>query len=145
MLTSLPQRCKDAESKVLQIMEWVNTALQDDRDPSSPSRNADVPMLVVSQDLDADDFGPSPSQAQNGLGGVGVGAGAARPGSGPGGKATLTLSAKMTRAQFSQMDLASFGERFGTLTLGSRGRDGFRMLREESRMDLANELDDDTF
>ncbi|RSH90768.1 Kinesin-like protein kip2 [Saitozyma podzolica] len=141
----LVERCKDAESKVLQIMEWVNTALQDDRDPSSPSRNADVPMLVVSQDLDADDFGPSPSQAQNGLGGVGVGAGAAGPGSGPGGKATLTLSAKMTRAQFSQMDLASFGERFGTLTLGSRGRDGFRMLREESRMDLANELDDDTF
>jgi hypothetical protein len=122
-------------------MEWVNTALQDDRDPSSPSRNADVPMLVVSQDLDADDFDPSQSQAQNGLGGVGSGA----AGAGQGGKATLTLSAKMTRAQFSQMDLASFGERFGTLTLGSRGRDGFRMLREESRMDLANELDDDTF
>jgi hypothetical protein len=119
---------------VLLIMEWVNAALLEDPDQSSPSRNSDVPTLVVSQAVD-DDFAPGGSTPKHLQGG--------------GGKATLTLSSKtkMSRAQFSHMDLATFSERFGTLTIGKRGGDGgFRMLREESGLDLANELgDDDSF
>ena len=108
------QRCKEAESKVLQIMEWVNAALLDD--PASPTR----PVVIVT-----DDFAPS---------------------LGPSAKETIT---KMSRAQLSHMDLASFSDRFGTLTLGGGARrglgngNGHKMLREESRFDLAGGMGDD--
>ena len=52
---------------------------------------------------------------------------------------TLT---RMTRAQLSHMDLASFNDRFGSLTVGG-GRRGVRMLREESGFDLAMAAEED--
>lgn len=114
-------------------MEWVNQVLSDD--PSSPSRTDNsLPTLVVSQEYgtieqedEVDDFAPPPTMGNK--------------------KSTITLTAsKMTRAQLSQMDLASFNDRFGTLTLGGRGKSaisGYRMLREESGFDLAEQAGED--
>ena len=83
-------------------------------DPSS-SKASDIPSVMID-----DDFGPSTV---------------------PSAKATIT---KMSRAQLSQMDLASFTDRFGTLPLGSGRRGGLgveygfghKMLSEESGSDL---------
>lgn len=65
----------------------------------------------------------------------------------PSAKATIT---KMSRAQLSQMDLASLSDRFGTLTMagGRRGMgtglgEGHKMLREESGFDLAGMAGED--
>lgn len=78
--------------------------------------------LVVSND----DFAPSPSnQVKN----------------------TLTLSASKMRATFSQMDLADFNNKFGSLTTNGRGKGvsglGSDMVREESHFDLAEVASDD--
>ena len=103
-------------------MEWLNTCLYDD-----PSSGPSVPTLVVSQEHD--DFSPA-------------------LGSSPNVPSTITLNASK-RAQLSQMDLASFSSKFGTLTLSGRGKSrnggqglgigmsGMRMLKEESRFGLA--------
>lgn len=108
-------------------MEWVNSALIDD--PSSPSRpHHELPTLVVSQDQH-DDFSPAlPTNKQS----------------------TITLTAnKMTRAQLSSMDLASFNSKFGTLDMSGKGIGGLglgagmRMLREESGFGLADMARDD--
>lgn len=115
-------------------MEWVNSALIGD--PTSPTRaHGDLPTLVVSQEQH-DDFSPAPSSANK--------------------QSTITLTAnKMTRAQLSHMDLASFNSKFGTLDMSGKGRGGLglganmRMLREESSFGLADaardDMDDETF
>ncbi|WVQ84221.1 hypothetical protein IAT38_006372 [Cryptococcus sp. DSM 104549] len=131
----LKARCTEAEAKVSQIIEWINLALSPsdlaDLDSSASASSAadtpprsSLPSLVVSNQ----DFSPSvPSAAA---------------------KSTLTLSASKMRATFSQMDLANFNDKFGTLTVGGKsgaGGGGLRgMLREESHFDLAEvEGDDD--
>jgi centromeric protein E len=110
-------------------MEWINTALSPE-ESSSPTRPShDLPTLVVSQEQH-DDF--SPARAMNK-------------------QSTITLNAsKMTRAQLSQMDLASFNSKFGTLSLSGKGRlgalgggTGMRMLREESGFNLAEVAGED--
>ncbi|KAK1925901.1 P-loop containing nucleoside triphosphate hydrolase protein [Papiliotrema laurentii] len=125
----LKARCQEAEAKVFQIMEWINTALSPE-ESSSPTRPShDLPTLVVSQEQH-DDF--SPARAMNK-------------------QSTITLNAsKMTRAQLSQMDLASFNSKFGTLSLSGKGRlralgggTGMRMLREESGFNLAEVAGED--
>ncbi|WRT66744.1 uncharacterized protein IL334_003707 [Kwoniella shivajii] len=147
---ALEGRCQEAESKVLQIIEFINLALL----PSDPTSSglypisefereitppSDIPTLVVS-----DDFSPSPSMQV--------------------GKSTLTLSASKMRATFSQMDLANFNDKFATLTVnkkskgkglgistGPPGGGGWngKMIREESSFALAevagDEYDDDMF
>ena len=50
----------------------------------------------------------------------------------------------MTRAQFSQMDLAALSERFGSLTMRGGRRGGGRLIRDESAFGLV-EGDDDIF
>jgi len=79
-------------------------------DPSCPTTNIN-PSVVVT-----DDFAPS---------------------LGRNAKTTIT---KMSRAQLSQMDLASFSDKFSTLTMGGarRGGMGHKILREESGFDLAS-------
>ncbi|OCF39719.1 centromeric protein E [Kwoniella heveanensis CBS 569] len=133
---ALTSRYEEAEAKVSQIIEFINLALSPPSDdPSSPIRsNQDTspsgqaplsaipPTLVVS-----DDFSPSPTNQ--------------------GGRSTLTLSASKMRATFSQMDLANFNDKFGTLTVSGKGRGGGgggaggwgmgKMLREESSFGLA--------
>ncbi len=99
-------------------MEWVNAALLEN--PSSPRSSGGQnlnPSVTVT-----DDFGPSVI---------------------PSAQATIT---KMSRAQLSQMDLASFSDRFGTLTLGGGRRGGgHKMLRQESGFDLAGWADDEVY
>ncbi|WVR06672.1 hypothetical protein IAU60_003704 [Kwoniella sp. DSM 27419] len=140
---ALMARCNEAEAKVSQIIEFINLALSPSG-PSSPERHEltashapaiPLPTLVVS-----DDFSPSPA--------YGVG------------KSTLTLSASKMRATFSQMDLANFNDKFGTLSVSGRGRGGpgagagsgqasggwsGKMLREESSFALAEVAGDDDF
>ncbi|WVW85104.1 hypothetical protein I302_107141 [Kwoniella bestiolae CBS 10118] len=133
---ALEARCLEAESKVHQIIEFINLALspsdpdalppilEDDREPT-PER--ELPTLVVS-----DDFSPSLPTS--------------------GGKSTLTLSASKMRATFSQMDLMNFNDKFGTLTVSGKGKGGKglgiggwggKMLREESSFALAEVAGDD--
>ncbi|KAK6907889.1 hypothetical protein I203_101890 [Kwoniella mangroviensis CBS 8507] len=140
---ALEARCLEAESKVHQIIEFINLALSPpDPDALLPipeseevrelSPERELPTLVVS-----DDFSPSlPSS---------------------GGKSTLTLSASKMRATFSQMDLANFNDKFGTLTVSGKGKGGKglgiggmggsgwggKMLREESSFALAEVAGDD--
>lgn len=124
----LQARCADAEAKVFQIIEWINTALAPaDAQAQSPlelSTNSSQPLgsLVVSND----DFAPAPSNQV---------------------KSTLTLSASKMRATFSQMDLADFNNKFGSLTMNGRGKGasglGSDMVREESHFDLAEVASDD--
>nr|XP_031858541.1 uncharacterized protein CI109_006064 [Kwoniella shandongensis]KAA5525613.1 hypothetical protein CI109_006064 [Kwoniella shandongensis] len=123
----LQMRCTEAEAKVSQIFEWINAALSpmdptpETTETETPIRHQPLPTLVVSND----DF--SPSMTANT-------------------KSTLTLSASKMRATFSQMDLANFNSKFGTLTVGGRGKGGYmggKMLREESGFDLAEVAGDD--
>ena len=86
--------------------------------PASPNTNHANPAVIVTND-----FVPSLTPSAN---------------------ATIT---KMSRG-LSQMDLASFSNRFGTLTMrgGRRGAGmgaGHKMLREESGIDLAGVLGED--
>ncbi|WVQ96601.1 hypothetical protein IAU59_003706 [Kwoniella sp. CBS 9459] len=143
---ALTSRCEEAEAKVSQIIEFINLALSPaTEDPSSPVRSSQgssydqVPLSAVPPTLVvSDDFSPSPTTH--------------------GGKSTLTLSASKMRATFSQMDLASFNNKFGTLTVSGKGRGGGggaggwgmgKMLREESSFGLAEvagcEDEDDGF
>lgn len=101
-------------------MEWLNAALSDE---TEAPENGNLPTLVVSQEHD--DFSPALAHS-------------------PTKQSTLTLTAnKMTRAQLSSMDLASFSSKFGTLTLSGKSRNGLgglgqmKMLREESGFGLA--------
>ncbi|WVF69082.1 hypothetical protein IAT40_003856 [Kwoniella sp. CBS 6097] len=149
---SLASRCEEAEAKVSQIIEFINLALS----PSSDADSSTSPVRGISDSYDeapfsasaipptlvvSDDFSPSPT-AHGGIGG----------------KSTLTLSASKMRATFSQMDLASFNDKFGTLTVSGKGRGGAgggggwgmgKMLREESSFGLAEvagcEDEDDGF
>ena len=128
------QRLNEAESKVFQIMEWLNTCLYDD---PSTTNDPSIPTLVVSQEHD--DFSPA-------------------LGASPNKQSTITLNASK-RAALSQMDMASFSSKFGTLTLSGRGKSksgmggiggmsGMRMLKEESRFglaDVANGDEDEVF
>ncbi|WWC62984.1 uncharacterized protein I303_105582 [Kwoniella dejecticola CBS 10117] len=134
---ALEMRCLEAESKVTQIIEFINLALSPssgsldtalmpiDEERESTPTPAGLPTLVVS-----DDFSPSMSDHT--------------------GRSTLTLSASQMRATFSQMDLASLNDKFGSLSssvngkkpngqgrgLGISGWNG-KMLREESSFALA--------
>lgn len=143
------QRCQDAEAKIELIAEWIN-AVSDPAHPGHPQsperlHSGDqggagmVPTLVVN------DFSPALASTQLTLSRSGVGSGAG--------------------ATFNQMDLASFSEKFGTLTMrgtsrggaGARSGNGLgsglgiglglggKMLREESRFDLAAVGDDEVF
>jgi hypothetical protein len=128
------KRLHEAESKVFQIMEWLNACLYDD---PTASDNPSIPTLVVSQEHD--DFSPA-------------------LGTSPNKQSTITLNASK-RAALSQMDMASFSSKFGTLTLSGRGKSkngmggigglsGMRMLKEESRFglaDVANGEEDEMF
>ena len=129
-------------------MEWVNAALSDDPEDDfdfdgdgqgdEPPRSSLLPTLVLEQDhqVGGDDFAP------------------AQP-SGTNKKSTITLTAsKMTRAQLSQMDLASFNDRFGSMgmsgrgtsiamSMGMNGGHGHGMLREESGFDLAAQAEEE--
>ena len=88
-------------------------------DPISSQSSDTIPSVMIDND-----FGPSNV---------------------PSAKATIT---KMSRAQLSQMDLASFTDRLGTLTLGAGRRGGLgteygfghKMLSEESGSDLVGIL-----
>ncbi|WWC88295.1 uncharacterized protein L201_003203 [Kwoniella dendrophila CBS 6074] len=150
---ALEMRCKEAESKVTQIIEFINLALspsnsndhsgllpiseeESDYASSTPpifniNQSDELPALVVT-----DDFSPSPLMMGNN------------------GKSTLTLSASKMRATFSQMDLANFNDKFGTLSMSGRGNNNnglinkqqhnrglgisnHKMLREESNFALA--------
>ncbi|KIR52974.1 centromeric protein E [Cryptococcus gattii Ru294] len=124
----LQARCADAEAKVSQIIEWINTALASadvqSQSPLDLSTSSSQPLgsLVVSND----DFAPSISNQT---------------------KNTLTLSASKMQATFSQMDLANFNNKFGSLTMNGRGKGmngvGRDMVREESHFDLAEVASDD--
>lgn len=104
-------------------MEWINTALSPEDFGSPTQQSYDLPELVVSQDQH-DDFSPASTVNK---------------------QSTIRLTAsKMTRAQLSHVDLASFNSKFGTLSLSGKGRlgalsgaQGMRMLREESGWNLA--------
>ncbi|TYJ58389.1 hypothetical protein B9479_000935 [Cryptococcus floricola] len=120
----LKARSVEAEAKVSQIIEWINLALLPPGMATASSADQPLGSLVVS-----DDFSPVPS--------VNTSA-----------KNTLTLSASKMRATFSQMDLANFNDKFGTLTMGGNGGRGLGsdLVREESHFDLAEVAsDDETF
>ena len=79
-------------------------------DPDSPDA-----YPIVIPELDMDDFGP--------------------PTAGAAGAVDLKKSVnRMSRAQFTHMDLASLSEKFGSLSgHGKSSRGGGRLIREESR------------
>ncbi|KAK8858917.1 hypothetical protein IAR55_003148 [Kwoniella newhampshirensis] len=135
---TLQLRCTEAEAKVSQIIEWINAALSpgdplpETTETYTPIRHQPLPSLVVSDN----DFSPSLVVSDNDF----------SPSLTANTRSTLTLSASKMRATFSQMDLANFNSKFGSLTVGGRGKGGFtggKMLREESGFDLAEVADDD--
>ncbi|WVO18606.1 hypothetical protein L204_106325 [Cryptococcus depauperatus] len=116
----LKARHDEAEAKVLQIVEWINAALMPGDQLSESLSTASLDPLVVPNN----DFAPVTSYMP---------------------KNTLTLSASRMRATFSQINLANFNDKFGTLTLGGKGKNGLDqdILREESHLDLAEVASDD--
>ena len=114
------QRCQEAEAKIELIAEWINAVTNNSTSDSSLDGSAQTPTVVV------DDF--SPRITNDGR----------MPSS------TLTLGNGI-----SHMDLASLSQRVGTLTLRGKGLGlglGMgKMLREESRFDLAGASNDEVF
>lgn len=159
----MSQRCKEAEAKFAMVVEWVNAALldspapgltQDGTDAPRADEDANEPIIVVSSPPrpylsgytgadpasagEMDDFAPSPKVGQAGQ--------MQMPAHG-----TITLSrSRMTRATLGHLDIDSFNNKFGTLTVSGKGRNalgrgvgglGGKMLRDESCFALA-EMDE---
>ena len=97
-------------------MEWINSALSDSPQGmmplSSSSPEFDLPTLVVSQVYADDDMiiQPDGSDASSDFNPT------MQNSNGVKRQSTITLTnTKMTRAQLSHIDLASFNDRFGSL------------------------------
>lgn len=133
------------------VVEWVNAALLDAPSNGAEAEGPDEPVIVVSSppkpwgsashagNADMDDFAPSPRPALE------QGA--------PPAHGTITLSrSRMTRATLGHLDIDSFNNKFGTLTVSGKGRNGLgrglggRMLKDESCFALSElEESDEVF
>ena len=112
------KRCKEAETKLGQIVDFVMAALAEDEgsDLSSISSTG-PPSIIITPEPDMGDFGPASVSMQQ-----------PRVVSG-------TAAKRLSRAAFTHMDLAGLSERFGSL--GGRGKG--QMIREESGWALDQE------
>jgi len=137
------QRLKDVEDKFNLVVEWVNSALPEDPEDEVETMIPAINVHPAGQADDDDDGDFNPGQGR---------ATGAEPTGIKGGALNLSRS-RMSRAHLSSADLASFNDKFGSLTLSGaaakrgRGLAGFtglggKSLREESSYMLSEELDE---